>query len=72
MHCVKGVRIQSYSGPYFPAFRLNTERYSIFSPHAGKCGPEYGKMQTTFHVLMVGSLNSSFFASTKRAALRET
>ena len=25
---VKSVRIRSYSGPYFPAFRLNTERYS--------------------------------------------
>ena len=26
-HCVKSVRIQSYSGPYFLAFGLNTERY---------------------------------------------
>ena len=24
--CVKNVRIQSYSGPHFPAFGLNTER----------------------------------------------
>ena len=23
-HCVKNVRIRSYSGPYFPAFGLNT------------------------------------------------
>ena len=29
-HCVKSVRILSYSGPYL----------SIFSPNAGKCGPE--------------------------------
>ena len=29
-HCVKSVRIRSYSGPYF----------SVFSPNAGKCGPE--------------------------------
>ena len=28
-HCVKRVRVQSFSGPYFPAFGLNTERYSI-------------------------------------------
>ena len=28
-HYVKGVPIQSYSGPYFPAFGLNTERYSV-------------------------------------------
>ena len=26
-HCVKSVRILSYSGSYFPAFGLNTERY---------------------------------------------
>ena len=30
-HCVKSVRIRSYSGLYFPAFGLNMERY---------CGPE--------------------------------
>ena len=30
-HCVKSVRIRSYSGPYFPAFGLNTERYSVLS-----------------------------------------
>ena len=28
-HCVKTVRIRSYSGPYFPAFGLNTERYGL-------------------------------------------
>ena len=26
IHCVKSVRIQSYSGPYFPAFGLNSLR----------------------------------------------
>ena len=26
LHCVKSVSIQSFSGPFFPAFRLNTER----------------------------------------------
>ena len=26
-HCVKSVRIRSFSGPYFPAFGLNTGRY---------------------------------------------
>ena len=31
-HCVKTVRIRSYSGPYFPAFGLNTEGYSVISP----------------------------------------
>ena len=28
-HCVKHVCIRSYSGPYFPAFELNTEIYSV-------------------------------------------
>ena len=28
------------TGPYFPVFRLNTERYSIFSPNTGKYGLE--------------------------------
>ena len=32
-HCVKSIRIRSYSGPYFPEFGLNTERYSI-SPYS--------------------------------------
>ena len=26
---VKSVRIWTYSGPYFPAFVLNTERYAV-------------------------------------------
>ena len=30
-HCIKSFGIRSFSGPYFPAFELNTERYS-------KCG----------------------------------
>ena len=28
-HCVKSVRSQRFSGPYFAAFGLNTERYSV-------------------------------------------
>ena len=40
LHCVKRVRIRSYSGPHFPAFGLNTPYISVFSPNVGKCGPE--------------------------------
>ena len=32
LHCLKSVRIRSFSGPYFPAFGLNTERYSVSLP----------------------------------------
>ena len=28
-HCVKSVRIRSYSGPHFSAFGLNMERYGV-------------------------------------------
>ena len=42
LHCVKSVRIRSFSGPCFPAFGLNiwTPYLSIFSPNAGEFGPE--------------------------------
>ena len=46
MHSVKSVRIRTYSGPYFPTFGLNTERYGVFSPNAGKYGPEKLRIQT--------------------------
>ena len=41
-HCVKGARIRSYSRPYFPAFRLDVERYSVSLRIQSECG----KIQT--------------------------
>ena len=41
-HCVKGVHIRSYSAPHFPAFGLNTERYSVSLRIQSECG----KMRT--------------------------
>ena len=38
--CVKSVRIQSYSGPYFPTFGLNTERYGVSQSECGKIRTE--------------------------------
>ena len=38
LHCVKSVRILSYSGPYFPAFGLNTEKYSVSLHIQSECG----------------------------------
>ena len=35
IHCIKSVRIRSYSGPYFPAFGLNSDIRSI-SPYSGR------------------------------------
>ena len=37
-HCVKSVRIRSFSGPYFPAFGLNTERYGVSFSIQSECG----------------------------------
>ena len=61
-HCVKSVRIRSYSGPHFPAFGLNTQRYGV-----SLCvQTESGKMRTritpntgTFHAVTICSFNIS-------------
>ena len=42
------------SGPYFPAFGLNTEIYgviSVFSPDTGKYGPKITPYLDTFHIV---------------------
>ena len=56
LHCLKSVRIRSYSGPYFPTFGLNTQRYSESLRTQSECG----KMRTritpnknTFHAVLV-------------------
>ena len=53
-HCVRGVRIRSYSGPYSPAVGLNTERYGVCRRIQSECE----KMRTritpntdTFHAV---------------------
>ena len=42
IHCVKSVLIGSFSGPYFPAFGLNTERCRVSLRIQSDCG----KMRT--------------------------
>ena len=37
-HCVKSVRIRSYSGPYISGFGLNTERYKVSLRIQSECG----------------------------------
>ena len=59
-HCVKSVRLRSYSGPRFPEFGLNTQRYGLSVLIQSECG----KMRTriipkrdAFHaVLLMGLL----------------
>ena len=40
--CAKSVRIRSYSGPCFPAFGLNTERYEVICGKKDRNNSEYG------------------------------
>ena len=53
-HCVKSVRIRSFTGSYFPAFELNEDKYSVSLHIQFECG----KIRTrktpntnTFHVM---------------------
>ena len=59
-HCLKSARIRSFSGSYFPAFGMNTERskygenteyLSVFSSNAGKHGPEKLQILTVNHAI---------------------
>ena len=59
-HCVKSVRTRSFSGPYFPAFGLNTKKTPYSLCFQSKCR----KMQTrkipnmgTFHAVPIICLN---------------
>ena len=59
-HCVKSVRIRSYSDPHFPKFGLNTGRYGVSRHIQSRCG----KMQTritpntdTFHAVTITNYN---------------
>ena len=44
-HSVKNVRTRSYSGPHFPAFEMNRERYEVYGVSL-RIQSECGKMWT--------------------------
>ena len=46
------------SGPYIPAFGLNTEYLSVFSPNAGKYWPKITSYLDTFHAVQVNTTGS--------------
>ena len=59
-HCVKSVRIRRYSGPHFPTFGLNTERYPVSLRIQAECGKVRTRITTdTFHA--VSTLLLSYF-----------
>ena len=57
-HCVKSVRIWSFSGPHFPAFGLNTDIYFLNLCIQSK----FGKMLTRKHPIFLCS--NIFYAVT--------
>ena len=55
LHCVKSVRIPSYSGPHFPAFGLNTERYEVSLRIQSECGKMWTRITAntdTFYTVL--------------------
>ena len=55
LHCVKTIRIRSYSGLHFPGFGMNTERYRVFLPiqsYFKKTGTRITPNTDTFHAVL--------------------
>ena len=60
---MKSFRIQSYSGPYFLVFRLNTERYSEslrIQSHCGKMRTRITPNMDTFYAMEVTLYSGQF------------
>ena len=51
-HCVKSVRIRSYSGPHFDWIRRDTEYLSVFSQNAGKCGKNADQNNSEYRLFL--------------------
>ena len=66
LHCVKSVRIRSYSGSYFPAFGLNTEKYGVSLRIQSECEKIRTRITPntdTFHVVLLSYLEHFFSAA---------
>ena len=60
-HWVKSVRIRSYSGPYFPTFGLNMERYGVSQFVCGKMRTSITPNTNTFQAVFFFILSAFFF-----------
>ena len=70
VHCVKSVRIRSYSGPHFPVFRLNTKRYGVSLRIQSKCGKNADQNNSEFeHFLHCGNNQKKFCLNIKIGVL---
>ena len=67
VHWVKSARVRSCSGPYFPAFGLNMERYWVSLDIQSECGKIWTRIipnTDTFHAVV--SNNSLLVSQHKR------
>ena len=59
-HSVKSVHIRSYSGPYFPTFGLNTEKYYVslrIQCEPGKIRTKISLNTDTFYAVILSKKN---------------
>ena len=66
LHCVKSVRIWSFSGPYFPAYGRNTERYSVALRIQAECGKIWTRKHPntyTFYAVLIKKYEVSLLVS---------
>ena len=64
-HCVKSVRIRSYSGPNFPALGLNKERYGVYLRIQSECGKMQTRITPNVDTFYAARTNDSNFISKK-------
>ena len=65
-------RIRSYSGPYFPAFGLNTEIYSVSLRVQSECGKRRTRITPntdTFYIVIVFPFSVVSFGSLARSSV---
>ena len=61
VYCLKSAQMRFFSDPYFPAFRLNTERYSVPLRIQSECGKRRNRKNSLFgHFLRSGFFKSQW------------
>ena len=62
LHCIKSVRIWSYSGPHFSRIFRHSEYLSVFSPNAGKCGKNADQNNSEYGHFLRGAYSTLLFS----------
>ena len=59
--CVKSVRIRGYSGPHFPAFGLNTEKYGVSLRIQSECGKMWSRITTNMETFQALNFTNNLY-----------